>query len=158
MHKEILQHVHNSLVGGHLGQKKAREKALQRFYWSGIHEDCNNWVAKCDECTKVKFPSCRLRAPFREMLVGAPLDRLGTDILGPFPKSTRGNKYILTIRDYFTKWVEIFTVPDQTAVTCVEVILDEVIMCYGCPYKIHSDQGCNYESFIFAELCHLLKT
>jgi hypothetical protein len=54
------------------------------------------------------------------MHVGAPLDRLGTDLLGPLPVTSRASKYILTIIDYFTKWVEIFAVPDQTAVTCVQ--------------------------------------
>ena len=127
MHSEILQQVHNSLLGGHLGQKKTREKVLQRFYWSGVHEDCNIWVAKCDECAKVKHPPRRPRAPLGEMLVGAPLDRLATDILGPFPESTKGNKYILGVTDYFTKWVEIYAIPDQSAVTCAEVILDEFI-------------------------------
>ena len=31
-----------------------RQKALQMFYWSGIWEDCNNWVAKCNQCVRVK--------------------------------------------------------------------------------------------------------
>ena len=97
------------------------------------------------------------RAPLGEMLVGAPLDRLATDILGPFPESTKGNRYILAVTDYFTKWVEIYTIPDQSAVTCAEVILDEFIGQYGCPYNIHSDQGRNYESTVFTELCRLLE-
>ena len=46
---EVLYHIHDSLIGGHLGKKKTREKALQRFYWSSIREDCNNWVSKCNE-------------------------------------------------------------------------------------------------------------
>ena len=87
------------------------------------------------------------------MLVGAPLDRLGTDFLGPLPLTSRGNRFILVVTDYFTKWVEIFAVPDQTAVTTAEVILNEVIARFGCPYEIHSDQGRNYESTIFTELC-----
>ena len=91
------------------------------------------------------------------MLVGAPLDRLATDILGPFPESTKGNKYILAVTDYFTKWVEVYAIPDQSAITCAEVILDEFIGRYGCPYNIHSDQGRNYESTVFMELCRLLE-
>ena len=56
LHNEILHHSHDSLLGGHLGQKKTREKALQRFCWCGFGKDCNNCVAKCDECAMVKDP------------------------------------------------------------------------------------------------------
>ena len=85
------------------------------------------------------------------------MDRLFTDILGSFPESTQGNKYVLAVTDYFTKWAEIFAIPDQSAVTCARVVLNEVIARFGCPYDIHSDQGCNYESAIFSELFHLLE-
>ena len=86
-----------------------------------------------------------------------PMDRLATDILGPLPLTPRRNWYILLVTDHFTKWVEIFAVPDQTASTCVEVILNEVVARFGCPLSLHSDQGKNYESKVFAELCKLLE-
>ena len=41
--------------------------------------------------------------------------------------------------------------------TLAKGILDEVIGHYGCPYNIHPDKGWNWESKIFAELCHLLE-
>ena len=157
LHNEVLYHIHDSLLGGHLGQKKTREKALQRFYWSSIREDCNNWVSKCDECAKVKHPPRKPHAPLGEMPVGVPSDRLPTDILGSFPESTWGNKYVLAVTDYFTKWVEILAIPDQSAATCAEIILNEVIARFGCPYDIHSDQGHNYGSALFSELCQLLE-
>jgi transposase InsO family protein len=91
------------------------------------------------------------------MPVGAPLDRIATDILGPLPITPRGNKYILVVTDYFTKWVEVFPVPDQTAVTCAQIILNDVICRFGCPLSIHSDQGRNYESQVFQELCEILE-
>ena len=53
--------------------------------------------------------------------------------------------------------VEIFPVPDKTAATTARVLLNEVISRYGCPESIHSDQGRNYESNIFQELCKLLE-
>ena len=43
------------------------------------------------------------------------------------------------------------------ATTCAEVILNEMIARYGSPLSIHSDQGKNYESKVFADLCHLLE-
>ena len=67
------------------------------------------------------------------MATGAPLDRLATDVLGPFPESTRGNKYVLAVTDYFTKWVEIFAIPDQTAATCAEIILNKLLQGLGVP-------------------------
>ena len=157
LQREVLWNAHDGLLGGHLGQKKTREKALKKFYWRGIREDCNNWVNTCDVCARQKRPQRKPHAPLGSMATGAPLDRLATDILGPFPESTRGNKYVLAVTDYFTKWVEIFPIPDQTAPTCAEIILNEVIARFGCPYNIHSDQGRNYESAIFSELCQLLE-
>ena len=48
-------------------------------------------------------------------------------------------------------------VPDQSAVTCANKLLNEVISRYGCPLTLHTDQGRNYESSIFIELCKLLE-
>jgi transposase InsO family protein len=88
---------------------------------------------------------------------GAPLDRVATDVLGPLPLTPRGNRYILLVTDHFSKWVEIFPIPNQTAATIAEKILEEVIGRLGCPLTIHSDQGSNYESAIIKELCQLLE-
>ena len=105
----------------------------------------------------VKKPPKTPRAPMREMLVGAPLDRIGTDILGALPLTSRGNKYILVVTDYFTKWVEVFPIPDQKAETCAHVLVEEVFMRYGFPQTLHSDQGRDFESKLIAEVCDLLK-
>jgi hypothetical protein len=129
---------------------------LQRYYWFELKEDVKVWIAKCDSCAANKAAIPHPKAPLGTIPVSAPLDRLFTDILGPLPETPRGNRYVLLVTDHFTKWVEIFPIPDQTAQTCASVILNEVISRYGCPYDLHSDQGRNYESEIFAELCRML--
>ena len=37
------------------------------------------------------------------------------DLVGPLPESSNGNKYIITLTDYFSKWAEAGTLPDKTA-------------------------------------------
>ena len=39
----------------------------------------------------------------------------------------------------------------------MQVILNEVVARFGCPLSLHSDQGKNCESKVFAELCQLLE-
>lgn len=42
------------------------------------------------------------------------------NILGPFPCSDKGNRFVLVTLDYFTKWPEAYILPDQEAETVAE--------------------------------------
>ena len=156
LRQTVLQTMHNSLSGAHLGRRKTTERVAQRYHWFGLSEDVKVWISRCDICSSVKKPSKKLRAKMGDMRLGAPMDRLSVDILGPLPLSRRGNKYILVVTDAFTKWVEIFPVPDQSAETCAKCIVNEVICRLGCSIDLHSDQGRNFESDLVKNLCKLL--
>ena len=42
---------------------------------------------------------------------GAPMDHIATDILGELPVTEDGNKYILVVSDYFSKWRNVSQCP-----------------------------------------------
>ena len=84
------------------------------YYWYGVRTDVDLWVTRCDSCEAIKPPGKPAKAPMGLMPTHTPINRLDTDILGPLPKTPQGNKYILVVPDYFSKWVEVFAVPDQT--------------------------------------------
>ena len=64
---------------------------------------------------------------------------------------------MLVVTDHFTKWVEIFAIPDFEASTCANIILNKVIARFGSPLAILTDQAWNYERHLFKELCALLE-
>lgn len=154
---EVFQEMHSGKMGGHFGCRKTYEKVKMKYYWYEMKDDINNWVLTCDTCAADKTPYKKPKAPLGSLGVGAALATLSTDMIGPFPLTPRNNRYVLIVTDSFTKWVEIFAVPDSTAATTANVILNEVICRYGAPLSIHSDLGSNYESQIFQELCKLME-
>ena len=84
------------------------------------------------------------------------MERIAIDILGPLPETPRKNKFILVVSDYFTKWTESYPIPNQEATTVAEKLVSEFICRFGVPRQLHSDQGTNFESKVFAEVCRLL--
>jgi len=157
LRKEVLEASHSRAWSGHLGCKRTSARLCRRYYWFALREDVSTWIAQCDACAANKPSTRKPKAQVGDMRVGAPLDRLCIDVLGPFPASESGNKYILVVCDAFTKWVEVFAMPDQMASTCAKILVNEIIVRYGCPLDLHTDQGRNFEGAIFKELCELLQ-
>ena len=58
--------------------------------------------------------------------------------------------------DCFTKYVEIYALPNQEAETVAQMLTREFFSRYGVPLELHSDQGTQFESKLFHEICELL--
>jgi hypothetical protein len=90
-------------------------------------------------------------------VVGEPLQRVAVDILGPLdPPTSKGSRYVLVIVDYLTKWAEAYAMPSQTAEDVALPIVQEFVCRLGIPRQLHSDQGRQFESALFQQVCKLL--
>ena len=156
MRSTVLSELHNSKTSSHLGVNKLLHKVQYRYYWVGLAADVRSWVRQCTVCARVKNPPKKSRAPLQQYTVGAPLERVAMDILGPLPETDRGNRYVLVVGDYFTKWIEAYPLPNQEANTIARVLVEQFICRYGVPKELHSDQGRNFESNLMMEVCKLL--
>ena len=67
-----------------------------------------------------------------------------------------GNKHILVIGDYFTKWLDAYPIKNMEATTIAQVLVERFVSQFGVPNEIHSDQGTSFASSIFKEVCTLL--
>lgn len=84
------------------------------------------------------------------------MERVAVDIMGPFPRSDKGNRYVLVAMDYFTKCPEAYAIPDQEAETVADTLVEGMFSRFGAAETIHSDQGRNFESAVFSALCKRL--
>ena len=153
----ILRANHTSLMSGHLGIKKTLSRIQRSFYWHNMKESVRLFLANCVVCGARKRPTSKPKAPLGEYNVGSPMDRVALDIMGPFPTSNKGNRYVLVVGDTFTKWVEAYGIPDQSARTVADVVVHEFISRFGTPLELHSDQGKTFESNLFQSVCKLLE-
>lgn len=154
--KDVMHQMHDGPVGGHFGVERTLSRLQSRYYWYQMREDVTLWCRTCASCAAKARPTKTPQAPMGTVRVGAPMERIAVDLMGPMNETERFNRYILVVQDYFTKWVEAYPLPNDQAVTVAEVIVTEWVCRYGAPSTLHSDQGSNFESCVFQAMCELL--
>jgi len=78
------------------------------------------------------------------------------DIVGPLSVTTLGNKYLLTFQDDLTKFNKVILFRNQEATTIAKKFITKIICEHGIPETALTDQGTNFLSEIFKNVCKLL--
>ncbi len=84
---------------------------------------------------------------------------LGVDLIGPFTMTAKGNRYVITMTDLFTKWVVAYPLKDKTGASVAKAIV-KMIYTQGPPVKIITDQGrefvneVNIRGTVWLSKCH----
>lgn len=146
--KDLISHCHDSMLSCHLGHDKTLDKILRIGYWPGVYSDTWKYVNECEKCAMAN--RSQHKAPLTQVCCGKAWDIISIDIL-ELPKFSENN-YLLVCQDFFTKWLEAIPIKNQNSNTIVDALMN--IFCrLGFPRKIHSDQGRNFESWLFKEMC-----
>ena len=87
-----------------------------------MSKDNADFCRTCPECQKTasrRPPKVPLE-PFP--VVGTPFEQLGMDVVDPLERSKAGNRFMLVITDYATRYPEVFAlkaVKARTVATCL---------------------------------------
>lgn len=157
MKNQVLKMYHDLPFSGHLGVEKTNERIKQRFYWKNMQDDVRKYCEMCISCNQRKtspHQKTALLQSFQELRV--PFERVSMDIVDPFKTSNRGNKYILTFQDSFSRYPEAIAIKDQKAETVAKAFVTEIIARHGVPKQLLTDKGTNFVSELLKSVCKLL--
>jgi len=110
-----------------------------------------DYIRQCDQCQGRKEDREYI-ATFGDVeQPTAPFQITAMDVTGPYRLTSRKNKYLLTFIDHFTRYAEVFPIPDQTAETYARIYATQIVTRHGTGSKLITDQGRAFVSTFFSE-------
>jgi len=132
---------------GHEGVQKTYLRLKKGYYWRGMKEEIRKYVSLCDRCQLRKSQPQAEPTEVNTTPIEAPFVRVGLDIIGPLTETQKGNKYIMVLVDYFTKWVEAEPTKTITSYDVISFLL-KAFCRHGIPEIIVTDNGVQFTSDI----------
>jgi len=150
--KLAFDQIHNI---GHPGTRATIKLMTSRFIWKDMRKNIRDFNRNCQACQKAKVNRHTKPPPVSFKAPDERFQTIHVDIVGPFPRSKEGYKYLLTVICRFNKWVEAYPLKDITAKTVADTFFMEYVPRFGVPSQIISDRGLQFQSNIFSQLTKL---
>uniref|UniRef100_A0A914HZ71 RNA-directed DNA polymerase n=1 Tax=Globodera rostochiensis TaxID=31243 RepID=A0A914HZ71_GLORO len=152
----VFDSFHSSpLGGGHMNMKKTLRKC-RKYFWHRMHADIVNWVRSCITCQLRHMPTPGYRAEMKLPQSNTLFAKVGLDLAGPFPITKEGNRHILCIICWFTRFVIAVPVQDAKATTLVKAFLSSCYLKFGGCTELITDNATAFTSEFFREFCSTL--
>ncbi len=150
----LIRNTHSAL--GHMGARKCSEYLRRMYYWPTLELDIKLVTANCIICSKHKRKYA-MPAKLGSLAVGRTFQRIAMDIMGPLPETREGYRYVLGIIDHFSRYCVLVALKSTSAESVAHAVFSRWINYFGVPETIHSDNGTNFTSDLFKQLCMILQ-
>lgn len=152
-----IRNVHNATVG-HFGV----EETIARLHskgetWKHMRKHVRQFIRKCNFCQANSQKKLTAKVLPYTRASYHPMEVINVDTIGPLPKDEYGNEYLLVIIDCFTRWVELYSTPDTSAMSAAVPLLQHCGR-FGVPALIRSDRGSQFVNELIGQLSELFLT
>lgn len=150
---QILFENHDMETAGHFGFDKTLSRIRHKYFWLNMYSEIRDYVDTCKTCQQRRGYKPKHKAELvQPEIPPVPWLKLALDLTGPLPVTERGNRYLLAVIDYFTKYAILIPLPDQTAQSIATALVEHVFTKFGAPQEILTDRGTNFLSALMQEL------
>jgi transposase InsO family protein len=156
---DILKSLHDAPTAGHLGFAKTYDRIKRKYYWPGLYGSTRRYVSHCRECQRRKSPPQRPPGQLQPIKPpDVPFAKIGIDLLGRFPVTREGNRWIIVGTDYLTRFTVTRALPTSEAIEIAKFIVEEIILKHGAPREMISDRGRSFLSNLVRDINQLCQT
>ena len=153
----IVEHHHVNPECGHMSPKATYARFCHLFWWPGMWRDTSRVVAACPGCQLGDRRAEARVGPLMPIAADSPWDLVGIDLVGPFRVTPRMNKHILTMIDYYTRWVIFVPLRESKAKDVVEAVMENLVHKFGMPAGMISDRGSQFTGGLYQRLMARLR-
>ena len=155
---KLLEEFHSSPTSGHGGISRTIRRIQRKYFWSTLRKDVKSFVKKCPSCQTNKLTRKKTKMPMQITDTSScPFEKIFLDIVGPLTLTENGNKYILTLQDDLSKYSLAIPIQNAETETVAKKFVEYFISKFGIPKSLVTDQGTNFTSKLFQDLCKLFK-
>lgn len=153
----IIKEFHDLPTGGHQGVSRTLKRIRLQYTWKNMFKDVRNYIKNCPSCQANKSGKNN-KLPMALVTTSTQIfEKLYLDIVGPLPETDNANKYILTMQDDLSKFSVAVPLTSFDAKTVAHALVDHFMLIFGSPKIILTDQGTNFLSDLFAEVCQIFR-
>jgi len=113
---------HSGILGGHYSVEKTLQKIRQKYNWPNITVDVKEFISKCETCQLNKPGTQKPYLYSTPDIPHAPNEKVSIDIMGSFEITNKGNRYILVIQDYLTRYILVEPLIDKSTASIIRAL------------------------------------
>ena len=147
--QEVFHLSHSHQTAGHFGITATLQRAKRKFYWPGMSLYLKSKVQTCANCLMKQTKVNHRTGPHVPRNNSYPGEVIYVDLIGPYPETTEGYRYCLTIEDGFTRFCHIIPLRSKETIEVTKELINKYVSVWACPHSIISDNGKEFTSAIF---------
>jgi putative transposase len=154
---EVLAAAHDHQFSAHFGRDKTFEKLKSRCFWPDMYAAIQTYVRNCQDCARFNISRHKPHGHLHPIEPPSEIFHMvELDFWGPVQESNNGNKYVLVLSDYLSKFVAAKGLPACTAQLAAEFVV-ETALTFVVPSQLLTDNGTHFKNELFQCLSKILR-